>query len=145
MLSPSFRQFGVVLQQRSNTIIFKSFGTASVSRNLGGVYPTCCSRWGAGKNVLRKVQATLRPGTGGRLCSPNLRFWRPALSIELHPYIIAPLLIAATGPGRQEEGMKATPSEGRGKLWERRGCTPPHSHYKGCIWLFYVYFQSNNP
>lgn len=26
-------------------------------------------------------------GTGGRLCSPNLRFWRPALSIELHPYI----------------------------------------------------------
>ena len=27
------------------------------------------------------------PGTGGRLCSPNLRFWRPALSIELHPYI----------------------------------------------------------
>lgn len=38
MLSPSFRQFGVVLQQRSNTIIFKSFGTASVSRNLGGIY-----------------------------------------------------------------------------------------------------------
>ena len=27
-------------------------------------------------------------GTGGRLCSPNLRFWRPALSIELHPYIV---------------------------------------------------------
>ena len=29
-------------------------------------------------------------GTGGRLCSPNLRFWRPALSIELHPYIYRP-------------------------------------------------------
>ena len=28
-------------------------------------------------------------GTGGRLCSPNLRFWRPALSIELHPYMCA--------------------------------------------------------
>src|SRR5699024_11131354 len=53
------------------------------------IYPTCCNRWGAGKNVLRKVQATLRPGTGGRLCSPNLRFWRPALSIELHPYMCA--------------------------------------------------------
>lgn len=32
-------------------------------------------------------------GTGGRLCSPNLRFWRPALSIELHPYMCASRLI----------------------------------------------------
>lgn len=37
----------------------------------------------------KKFCKDLRPGTGGRLCSPNLRFWRPALSIELHPYMCA--------------------------------------------------------
>ena len=41
----------------------------------------------------KKFCKDLRPGTGGRLCSPNLRFWRPVLSIELHPYMCASRLI----------------------------------------------------
>ena len=40
--------------------------------------------------IWAKTIAIQGPGTGGRLCSPNLRFWRPALSIELHPYIYRP-------------------------------------------------------
>ena len=45
------------------------------------------------------------PGTGGRLCSPNLRFWRPALSIELHPYIYRPQRRYATGWVRLSGGL----------------------------------------
>ena len=54
---------------------------------------------------MRKVQAILRPGTGGRLCSPNLRFGRPALSIELHPYIYRPQRRYAPGWVRLSGGL----------------------------------------
>ena len=60
---------------------------------------------GAGENLLRKVQALLRPGTGGRLCSPNLRIWNPVLSIELHPYIYRPQRRYAPGWVRLSGGL----------------------------------------
>lgn len=64
-----------------------------VSCNCGAAYPPLRgSREFFGFSHLpfaKKFCKDLRPGTGGRLCSPNLRFWRPALSIELHPYMCA--------------------------------------------------------
>ena len=48
---------------------------------------------------------SLYSGTGGRLCSPNLRFWRPALSIELHPYIYRPQRRYAPGWVRLSGGL----------------------------------------
>ncbi|BCK85352.1 hypothetical protein MM59RIKEN_26710 [Pusillibacter faecalis] len=68
-------------------------GAAPVSRNCGAAYPPLrgsCEFFGFSHlPFAKKFCKDLRPGTGGRLCSPNLRFWRPALSIELHPYMCA--------------------------------------------------------
>ena len=44
-------------------------------------------------------------GTGGRLCSHNLRIWSPALSIELHPYIYRPQRRYAPGWIRLSGGL----------------------------------------
>ena len=66
---------------------------APVSCNCGAAYPPLrgsCEFFGFSHlPFAKKFCKDLRPGTGGRLCSPNLRFWRPALSIELHPYMCA--------------------------------------------------------
>ena len=67
---------------------------------------------------------SLYSGTGGRLCSPNLRFWRPALSIELHPYIYRPQRRYAPGWVRLSGGLlpsllfKAAMLLGPGAAWK---------------------------
>ena len=53
----------------------------------------------------QRAESNCTLGTGGRLCSPNLRFWRPALSIELHPYIYRPQRRYAPGLFRLSGGL----------------------------------------
>lgn len=83
-----------------------------VSCNCGAAYPPLrgsCEFFGFSHlPFAKKFCKDLRPGTGGRLCSPNLRFWRPALSIELHPYMCASRLdchtLTATFSGHHSAG-----------------------------------------
>ena len=82
---------------RSPRHAFPPIIPASVSCNCGAAYPPLrgsCEFFGFSHlPFAKKFCKDLRPGTGGRLCSPNLRFWRPTLSIELHPYMCASRLI----------------------------------------------------
>lgn len=57
---------------------------------------------------------SLYSGTGGRLCSPNLRIWNPVLSIELHPYIY-----------RLFDGTIRVGSGFPGACLPHGGCDPP--------------------
>ena len=91
-------------------------------------------------------------GTGGRLCSPNLRFWRPVLSIELHPYIYRPqrryapgwvrlsggLVVERPGvaPGRRillraYSRMRPLPVSGRLRMSPARSAGPSRGSKKG--------------
>ena len=95
-LSPVFNHFsrgGGILPRHA----FPPISPAPVSCNCGAAYPPLrgsCEFFGFSHlPFAKKFCKDLRPGTGGRLCSPNLRFWRPALSIELHPYMCASRLI----------------------------------------------------
>lgn len=95
-LSPAFNHFsrgGGILPRHA----FPPISPAPVSCNCGAAYPPLrgsCEFFGFSHlPFAKKFCKDLRPGTGGRLCSPNLRFWRPALSIELHPYMCASRLI----------------------------------------------------
>lgn len=139
-LSPAFNHFsrgGGILPRHA----FPPISPAPVSCNCGAAYPPLrgsCEFFGFSHlPFAKKFCKDLRPGTGGRLCSPNLRFWRPALSIELHPYMCAsrldyqPVLMPAVFSGTALVGRPGGGGEpsGRGeKEWECRD-TPPHSHF----------------
>ena len=100
-LSPVFNHFsrgGGRLPRHA----FPPISPAPVSCNCGAAYPPLrgsCEFFGFSHlPFTKKFCKDLRPGTGGRLCSPNLRFWRPALSIELHPDMCAFRLIVTHLP-----------------------------------------------
>ena len=67
----------------------------------------CCLFQQSGPVFIAPTSAnvSLYSGTGGRLCSPNLRIWNPALSIELHPYIYRPQRRYAPGWVRLSGGL----------------------------------------
>ena len=74
----------------------------------------CCLFQQSGPVFIAPTSAnvSLYSGTSGRLCSPNLRIWNPALSIELHPYIYRPQRRYAPGWVRLSGGLVAHSSVG---------------------------------
>ena len=123
-LSPAFNHFsrgGGILPRHA----FPPISPAPVSCTCGAAYPPLrgsCEFFGFSHlPFAKKFCKDLRPGTGGRLCSPNLRFWRPALSIELQGH-------------RRPGGGGEPPGRGE-KEWECRD-TPPHSHCYICYSCF---------